>query len=59
MHREVCLLFRKCRLMSTDFCASSHVVDLLWMLVDSSSVTPNTSLARLRPKEVVTEPASA
>ena len=47
------LLSRKCRLMSIDLCASSHFVDLLWRLVDSSSVAPNTSLAMLRPKEVV------
>ena len=33
--------------MSTELCASSHVVELPWRLVDSSSVAPNTSLVKV------------
>ena len=50
---SVLLLSRKCRQMSADLCASSHVVELLWRLVDSSLATPHTRLSRLRPKEAV------
>ena len=54
MHGKCMTVFsRKCRLMSTDLWASSHLVDLHWRLEDSSSIAPNASLARLRPKEVV------